>query len=338
MASTIKDVAKRAGVSISTVSKVVNKSPTISEATVHLVESVMRELNYFPNLRARNFAQKCTRNIIFMTHLQKDIAFSNPHMFEIMCGAQKTLFAKGYNLSLLSVDGEAEPAAEAEKIIAQQSADGLIVHGSATTRGLSLLLPKMNFPHIVIGKPNFESQLCWMDTNNCLSGEIATAHLWDCGYRNIAFFSGYESDQISAHRLQGFTNTMREKNLDASKVYYTDSSKDNSYAIMSGVLSSESVPQAVICENNSIALGVMKAITEHNLRIPEEIGLITFDNYPYSMIMDPSPTVVNIDVYDMGLQAASMLIRKIKNPALQVQTYTTLPELIVRGTTRPAIK
>jgi DNA-binding LacI/PurR family transcriptional regulator len=333
MSITIKEVAKEAGVSISTVSKVINKSPTISQETAKRVEDVMKKLHYYPNLRAKNFAQKSTKNIIFMTRLQKDVAFMNPHMFEIMCGAQKTLAAKGYNLSVLSIDSDAEPADEAEKIIAQKSADGLIIHGSATSKGLSLLLPGLNFPHIIIGKPDFESQLCWIDTNNCLSGEIATNHLCNCGYQNIAFLCGHEEDQISAHRLQGFLNVMKEKELTPVCVRYTDSSKDASCVVMSEVLSGEKMPDAVICENNSIALGSLKAIHDFGLRIPEDIGVITFDNYPFSMIMDPPPTVVNIDVYDMGLQAASMLIRKIKNPSLQVQIYTTLPELIVRGST-----
>ncbi len=334
MSITIKDVAKEAGVSISTVSKVINKSPTISESTAKRVEAVMKELHYYPNLRARNFAQKSTRNILFMTRLQKDVAFMNPHMFEIMCGVQKALAAKGYNLSVLSIDADKEPADEAEKIIAEKSADGLIIHGSATTRGLSLLLPGLNFPHIIIGKPDFESQLCWIDTNNCLSGEIATNHLYNCGYKHIAFLSGYEADQISAQRLQGFENVMSEKGLTPAIVCYTDSSKDTSYRVMSEVLSGEKRPDAVICENNSIALGALKAIKDIGLRIPKDIGVITFDNYPFSMIMDPTPTVVNIDVYDLGLQAASMLIRKIKTPSLQVQLYTTLPELIVRNSTK----
>lgn len=334
MSATIKDVAQRAGVSISTVSKVINKSPSISAATTALVEGAMKELRYYPNLRARNFAQKCTRNIIFMTRLHKDAAFDNPHMFEIMCGAQKTLFDKGYNLSILSVPEDAEPAEEAERIIAQQSADGLIIHGSATTRLLSVLLSRESFPHMVIGKPDFESQLCWMDTNNCLSGEIAANHLLDCGYRRIAFFSGYESDQISANRLQGFLNVMKQKEMEPALIRFTDSSKDTSYARMCEVFDEGTVPEAVICENNSIALGVLKAVTERGLRVAEDIGVITFDNYPYSLIMDPPPTVVNIDVYDMGLQAAAMLIRKIKKPTLQVQTYSTLPELIVRSSTR----
>lgn len=334
MSITIKDVAREAGVSISTVSKVVNKAPTISEATIQKVQAVMKDLHYYPNLRARNFAQKSTHNIIFMTRLQKDVAFNNPHMIEIMCGAQKALAAKGYNLSIISIDADAAPEDVAEKIIAQQSADGLIIHGSATTKGLSILISKLNFPHIVIGKPNFESQLCWMDTNNCLSGEIATNHLCDCGYKHIAFLGGFETDQISAHRLQGFQSVMDEKGMTPMVIRYTDSTKDTSYTVMSEVLSGIKIPEAVICENNGIALGVLKAIQERGLHIPEDIGIITFDNYPFSMIMDPSPTVVNIDVYDMGYQAAAMLIRKIKTPTLQVQTYTTLPELIIRNSTK----
>ena len=93
------------------------------------------------------------------------------------------------------------------------------------------------------------------------------------------------------------------------------------------------IPDGVVCENNSIALGVVAAIEEKGLSIPKDIAVITFDDYPFSRIVEPMLTVVNIDVYDMGLQAGALLLRKISNSTLQIQSYTTLPLLITRGST-----
>ncbi len=335
MSITIKDVAREAGVSISTVSKVINKSPTISQATVDRVNEVMKNLNYYPNQSASNFARQSTRNIVFLTRLERDVAFSNPHMFEIMCGAQKALSDKNYNLSLMSISTDQEEKDLIKKIIAQKSADGIILHGSVINRDLPSLLVNTNFPHIIIGKPEFESQLCWIDTNNYLSGEIAAGHLLECGYKKIAFIGGSENDMISMHRLQGFQCAMEQKNIEIGREFisFGDSTKDSGYTQMSQLLDIMVKPEAVICENNSIALGVVKSIKERGLTIPGDIALITFDEYPFSHIIEPIPTVVNINVFDMGIQAGSTLIRKIKNPSLQVQSYTTLPELIIRGTT-----
>lgn len=335
MAITIKDVAKEADVSISTVSKVINKSHTISQSTIARVNEVMKKLNYYPNQSASNFARQSTRNIVFLTKLERDVAFSNPHMFEIMCGVQKALSDKNYNLSLMSVNSDQEEKDQIKKIIAQKSADGIILHGSVINRDLTPLLVNTNFPHIMIGKPEFESQLCWIDTNNHLSGEIAANHLLECGYRKIAFIGGHENDMISLHRLQGFQSVMEQKALEIPKAFisFGDSTKDSGYIQMNQILDNVDKPEAVICENNSIALGAVKSINKRGLSIPDNIAVITFDEYPFSHIIEPVPTVVNINVFDMGMQAASTLIRKIKNPSLQVQSYTTLPELIIRRTT-----
>lgn len=335
MSITIKDVAREAGVSISTVSKVINDAPTISESTIAKVRAVMKDLNYYPNLRARNFAQQSTHNVVFLTRLERDVAFTNPHMFEIMCGAQKALAAKGYSLSIVSTSSEEEDYDTVKKMIAQKSADGIIIHGSVISRVLVSALVQPNFPHIAIGRPDFESQLCWIDTNNYLSGEIAASHLYECGYRSIAFLGGCEHDQISAHRLQGFENVMEQKNIPKNPelVRFGDSSLHGSFEQMTSLLNNKVKIDAVICENNSIALGAVKAIHARGLSIPEDVAVITFDEYPFSHVIEPMPTVVNINVFDMGFEAGSTLIRKIKNPSLQVQSYTTLPELIVRSST-----
>jgi len=295
----------------------------------------MEQMHYYPNTQARNFAQKITRNIVFLAKLDPHTAFTNPHMFEIMCGVQEVLAKKEYNLSFVGVRQADEATIAVEQIIAQKSADGIVVHGSATTKSLALLLIKSEFPHVVIGKPNFESQVCWIDTNNHLSGQIAAEHLCDRGYKKIAFVGGELSDEISAQRLKGFITVAEERNLPIAPdfIKYGDSTKISGFLLTSELLEGQDRPEAIICENSNIALGVVKSINAHNLKIPDDIALICFDDFPLSRMIDPTPTIVDIDVHDMGLQAGTMLIRKIKNPALQVQTYTTLPNLIVRDST-----
>lgn len=103
---------------------------------------------------------------------------------------------------------------------------------------------------------------------------------------------------------------------------------------MSELLQNEKHPDSVICENNLIALGALDIIKQNGLKIPDDIAVITFDDYPFSQITEPKLTVVNIDVYEMGVQAGNMIISKIKKPNLQIQSYSTLPELIVRESTK----
>ena len=119
------------------------------------------------------------------------------------------------------------------------------------------------------------------------------------------------------------------------RVLYTNSSRTEGYEAAHALLTSGDIPHAIICENNTLALGVIKAIQELALRIPEDIAVLTFDVYPYSSIIDPKLTVVDINVYDMGVQAGSMMLRKLENPTLLLQSYTTLPVVIQGESTKP---
>ncbi len=336
MPVTIKDVAKEAGVSISTVSKVINNSYTISEETAKKVREVMERLHYHPNLTARNFVKGSTGNVIFLANLEKNSAFANPHMFEIICGAQKSLEKKGYSLQVLNTPTNEAQIEAVEKIISQRNADGIIIHGCADNRELAPFILKASFPHMVIGYPNFDSQLCWMDTNNCLSGEITATHLIEEGYQEIAFIGGLETDFISVHRLQGVKTALKNFGIPITPSYLKQGADDISKAkkAMEELLKSEKRPDSVICANNLIALGALDVIKQNRLKIPDDIAVITFDDYPFSQITEPKLTVVNIDVYEIGVQAGNMIISKIKKPNLQIQSYSTLPELIIRESTK----
>lgn len=336
MAVTIKDVAAKAGVSPSTVSKVLNHWTTISEDTKARVHQAIKELNYTPNARAVSFARQTTQNIVFLTNLKKDEAYENPHMFDIMCGSYHTLSSHNYTMTLVDISKDETPGDSVAKVIAQKCADGLIIHGSAVNKEIAHLLITEQFPHIIIGHPGFESQLCWVDTNHILAGQTAACHMINCGYTNVAFIGGEKTDVISTQREKGFISAFSDYGIHIKEPYiiHTNSSKEQSYKKAFALLRSDHRPRAIVCENNSIAVGVMNAIKDCNLSVPDEVAFLTFDIYPYSKMIEPTPTVIDINVYDMGVQAGTMLLRKLKNPALQIQSYTTLPVTIVNKTTK----
>lgn len=336
MAITIKDVAREAGVSFSTVSKVINHSPEISETTATRVREVMDRMGFTPNVRAANFKRRSTRNIAFLASLRKGEAFSNPHLFEILCGAHQELARKGYGVSLLNVADEEAPGKTIQALISAGGFDGMIIHGSALTRSAAIALTHNNFPYIVVGKPEFESQVNWLDTNNTLAGGFAARHLLDGGAKRIGFIGGQTDEHISQERLEGAKIAASEFDLkiEEENIRYTDSSVEESQCAANELLKDKKRIDGLICENNTIAIGALKAINMAGLSMPEDIQVITFDDYPYSQIMDPPPTVVNIDVFDLGVQAAMQLLKNIRNPAIHVHGYITLPEVITRGTTK----
>jgi len=334
VAITIRDVAREAGTTISTVSKAMNNSHTISgEMTAH-VKAVAERLGYRPNARAQTFARRACREIAFLTRLPRDIAFTNPHMFEILAGAESALAMKGYSIKLHGCD-EDTVCALAQDIIEGKLADGLLLHVSVVTRELAVLLMRIEAPHIVIGKPNFSNSLCWIDNNNQLAGELAAGHLYDMGHRMISFIGGREEDKISQDRLEGVKTLLKEHrlSLDAAHILQGESTVESGVELTRILMESDNRPSAIICANNALAFGCLRALQASGIDVPTELSLMTFDDYPLAQLTTPALTTVSIDVYEMGLSAGKLLVGKIKKPEMQVQTFTTMPRLIIREST-----
>lgn len=334
MATTIKDVAKRAGTSAATVSKVMNGSYSISEDTVLRVKAAMEELNYHPNVRARNFAKQATKTIIFVTALDKNSGFSNPHMFEILCGLESILSEREYSLIVKSVSPQ-EACEYVRNTSETKVADGFVLHASVLSEELDALLFEKTVPHLVIGMPNFSSHFSWIDIDNRLAGELAAKHLLEKGYQSLAFLGGKEEDNIAMQRLTGVLSVLSEHDLLVPKGYvqYGEPDCESGYRMVEEILHGKERPDALICANNYIAYGCVNALHDYHISIPEEMAVITFDDYPFSQILKPKLSVVNIDVFDMGVQAGKYILQKIKKPNLYVQSYITLPALILREST-----
>lgn len=335
MAVTIRDVAKLAGTSTATVSKVLNGSYSISQKTIDNVHRAMEELNYHPNLRARNFARQSTRQVLFLTMLGKNASFSNPHMFEIMSGLEWTLGNKGYLLCVKNITPEEAPEFVKE-VFDSKMADGVVIHASVISRQLDELIKYKEIPHIVLGQPDFASHFCWLDIDNKLAGEMAANYLLQCGYQSLSFIGGTEKDKISAHRLAGVLSVLKEYDVIVPRhhLQYGESDCESGFRMTQSLLQNQNLPDAIICANNYIAYGCVNALKENNIKIPQDMGVLTFDDYPFSQILNPQLTVVNIDVYDMGTQAGKLIINKMKKPNLQIQFYCTLPSITKRESTR----
>lgn len=337
MAVTIKDVAKAAGTSVSTVSKVINGHYSISEETARRVRRAIKDLNYYPSSSAQNIARGTTKTITILTDLRPNAAFQNPHMFELIAGLEETLRAKGYRLHLRGVDTTTAYDA-AEEIISRRSADALAIHVSVITHPLAGLLTKLRFPHIVLGMPDFESQVCWIDNNNVFSGTMAASYLLSQGYRRIAFLGGRSYDLGSSLRLQGVKTELQNAgwSLEEQYIWLGDSTRADGFRMATKLLEQNPVPDAVVCANNNIAVGCVDAIEKKGMGIPGDIGVITFDDYPFSQITEPPLTVVDINVRDMGRRAGKLLMDIMKHPNMQVQTSVTISNIIDRRSTCPA--
>lgn len=337
MPTTIRDIAREAGVSTATVSKVINNKMYVAPATREKVLQIMKDLNYSPNVSASNLARKATKTVFYADSFHKGLPYQNPHMFDIICGVSYELGRKGYQLSLFNLSSSPKQVvSDLEEMISAKAADGIIINSSFITPKLERLILQYDFPQICIGEPAFDSILSWIDTNNSLSANLAVEHLLQCGCRRLAFMGGQESDKIFMDRLKGFKIALRKNGLELLDGYITYNEPDVNAIFQSALrlLELPTPPDGIVCTNSLMTVGTMRAIKEKEISVPDELSLIAFDDYPYSSIITPAPTVIDIDLFSLGVNAGSLLVRKIKDPAMLVQTYTALPHLIQRETTR----
>ena len=334
MGVSIKDVAKKAGVSISTVSKALNDKSSVSSSTIERIKQTAEEMGYVPNSRARVFATKETKQIVFVADIPKDTAFYNPHIFEIIMGLQHSVSKSGYSLIVESVEKK-EALEYISSLYKKNMADALVVHASIITKRLESLIVKSNLPHLIIGQPDYQSTLSWIDTDNTLSGAIAIRHLLKKDYYPVAFVGGKADDMISLHRFEGAERELKQNNLNFEDQYVLSSSS----TIVSGmnaakkILKMEKPPRSVLCANSVIAFGMMQELRNQNVRVPKDIAVMTFDRYPFSDFTEPRVTSVDMNMYEIGEEAGSILIKNLSHPNLRIQTFTSEPCIFAREST-----
>ena len=334
MGVSIKDVAKKAGVSISTVSKALNDKSSVSSSTIERIKQTAEDMGYVPNSRARVFATKETKQIVFIADIPKDTAFYNPHVFEIIMGLQHSVSKSGYSLIVESVEKK-EALEYINNLYKKNMADALVVHASIITKRLESLIVKSNLPHLIIGQPDYQSTLSWIDTDNTLSGAIAIRHLLKKDYYPVAFVGGKADDMISLHRFEGAERELKQNNLSFEEQYVLSTSS----TIVSGmnaakkILKMEKPPRSVLCANSVIAFGMMQELRNQKIRVPKDIAVMTFDRYPFSDFTEPRVTSVDMNMYEIGEEAGSILIKNLSHPNLRIQTFTSEPCIFEREST-----
>ena len=334
MSVSIKDVAKKAGVSISTVSKALNDKSSVSSSTIERIKQTAEDMGYVPNSRARVFATKETKQIVFIADIPKDTAFYNPHVFEIIMGLQHSVSKSGYSLIVESVEKK-EALEYISSLYKKNMADALVVHASIITKRLESLIVKSNLPHLIIGQPDYQSTLSWIDTDNTLSGAIAIRHLLKKDYYPVAFVGGKADDMISLHRFEGAERELKQNNLNFEDQYVLSSSS----TIVSGmnaakkILKMEKPPRSVLCANSVIAFGMMQELRNQKIKVPKDVAVMTFDRYPFSDFTEPRVTSVDMNMYEIGEEAGSILIKNLSHPNLRIQTFTSEPCIFEREST-----
>lgn len=325
MGATIKDIAKAVGVSPSTVSRVMNQTAPISEEIKAKVYAAMKEMDYHPNVGARNLAKGNTNTIALIIDAQDEGAFSNSFFNRSVYAIERIAQENGYNL-LISNDGPQKPSA-IKDLVYGKKVDGIIVPSSILKKKLKIFLLENNMPFVMLGEEaEIKGDICWVDINNFQGSIFAVQHLIDRGYKNLIYIGDNRKTTFSKRRTEGFYYG-KLPDIQREAIFVEGQNKIREEVINS--IEKKRV-DAVICANNVFAYEVIQAIKETGHRIPKDIGIVTFDNHPFAEYLEPPVTAIDVDTHKLGELAAKSLIKLIKEEKIEKADRLILPELIIR--------
>lgn len=314
--TTMKDVAKAAGVSLITVSRVINSPELVKDSTREAVELAMKELNFVPNHAAKALAENSTRAIHL--YVPRYISISDPFMMNLIAGVSEEL-SEAYYLFLIRRELEFN-----------QRCDGVIVMG-INLEEEKIIKEKFNVPFVLFGQSELDVDC--IDIDNEKGAYMMTEYLISSGHSRIGFLMFETSQRFSYERMQGYMRALKDNNIpfDEKLIRYIKSQEKESYNKAVELISEER-PTAIFGCNDFIAAAAYRAATKLDLKVPKEISIVGFDGLLYDLISEKPLTTVRQPVYEVGRKLARRMLERIKNSNMPNQKALVDPELVIRKT------
>ncbi|MBH0230628.1 LacI family DNA-binding transcriptional regulator [Halobacillus yeomjeoni] len=331
MSVTIKDVAKKADVAPSTVSRVISDSPRISEKTKRRVRSVMEEIGYHINYNGRVLVSKSTQTIGIVTKVSSVHSFDNPFFSEMLRGISDSCHECDYSLYLTTGNTEESIYKEVVKMVQGKRVDGVIVLYSRADDPVISYLRKSDCPFVMIGKPaDRTSETMYVDNDNIQASLDVTDHLMKLGHKRIAFIGGDSQFEVARDRLNGFLQAFTKRGWKAADSWIRNiqTSSPDAQKVVDDLLELEEAPTAMVVTDDYNAMRVMNALRSRGLSLPQEMSIVGFNNTMIARLSTPALTTVDTQSVQLGYQSAEMLMDKLKHPD-RINRSMIIPTIIV---------
>jgi LacI family transcriptional regulator len=333
--ASIRDVAKAAGVSLGTVSNAINRPEILAPRTLRKVQKVIEDMGFVPNASARNLRAGRNRVIGLVV---PDI--SNPFFTDLARGVNNAAFAAKYVVILCNTDESSEKESQYLDVLSAQNVEGiLITPARETTRALASVTEK-GIRLALVDRPAHGLQACSVAVNDSYGGSLALTHLYELGHRSIVLLTGSGDIPQVADRNAGIRETLNEiPAADRPKIIelrLDSMSASNAYEVTRKKIDSEIDFTGMVCGNDLIALGAIRALREKNIAVPEDISVIGYDDIDFAVSANVPLTSISQPAYELGFAAAELIISECENPERHVhQRIEFQPRLIVRSSTAP---
>jgi len=322
---TIRDVARQAGVSHQTVSRVINSSEDVSPETRERVEVAIAELDYRPNAIARSMARGRTRTLACISPNLTDFTFAS-----IIEGAEAEARRLGYFLLSSSAHDAESFESLVDELVGHRRVDGLLVMNPYADERYQLIPD--DFPVVFVGARSRGESTCSV----CLDDEAvayeATRYLISCGHTRIGMVTGPMAEDCSLDRMVGFQKALEEHNLIFSPELVIEGnwSASSGQAALMQLYANHDLPGALFVQNDRMAMGALRAARDLKIAVPEQLSIIGVDDMPLTQHYDPPLTTMRQDMPRIGLEAARILIRTIEGGQSQHCQLKLPAELVVR--------
>jgi len=327
--TTISDVAAAAGVSVATVSRVINGNANVSPETLAKVTKAIQDLNYRPNLLGRDLRRtKSERVLVLLPNI------SNPFYSEIVKGIEDVANRNGYSIMLCNTDSDIKREKKYVKMLKTRLADGAILMASEMScEELTELSKELSIVQCCEYKEGVP--LPHVSIENEKAAYKATNHLISLGHRKIAFIGADNQFLSSNLRETGYKRALSDAGIEIKPAYicYGNYSYKSGFRNMKRLLDLPDRPTAVFCVSDVMAIGAIRSAMEENLKVPDDLAVCGFDNIHFSWMFNPSITTISQPMYDLGCTAMEALINIIEGKSSEIVNYFLEYELIVRSST-----
>lgn len=332
---TIQDVAKLAGVAPITVSRVINNSGYTSEETRARVEAAITTLGYIPNTLARGLRSKRSHTLaLVMTDI------TNPFFTLIARGVEDVANRSGYTVIYCNTDESEVKEEKYINILLQKQVDGILLVPACSNSKSVKFLHANNIPVVLIDRsiPDTQTDLVRSDSEG--GAYSLVKYLIELGHQRIVTITGPREVSTSSDRVAGYHRAMVEAGLQNSEgVYFGSYTQTSGYELTRQALALNPSPTAIFGTNNFISIGVLKALRDVGLGVPEDVTVVGFDDLPASMVVDPILTVASQSTYEMGSQATELLLKRISDELPESAQEVILPtEIIMRRSSAPPVQ
>jgi LacI family transcriptional regulator len=328
---TLEDIAKKAGVSRSTVSRVINDKPNVRPEVRQRVLSIIRETGYQPHAAARSLASHRSRLIGLVIPRSVHTVFTDPYFPRLTLGIAQACNQYDYTLSLFLLHTQDEEQRLYPRIARKGLLDGVIAQVGQMGDELICKMARAEIPFVVAGRPVNVPEASYVDVDNVAGSYNAVSHLIHLGYARIATITGPLTTTTGLDRLQGYRNALSRRGLAVNDhlVAEGDFTETGAYYATQRLI--EHGPDAIFVASDAMALGALRALRDANLAVPDDIAIVSFDDLPPAVTADPPLTTVRQPIRRMGLKLVETLLDIIENGYLPPRRIVFDTELVIRA-------